>query len=200
MGNGTPDEQRWMKFHEPQINRFFCCQHATQLGLGGVMRVLLFLLISLAVAAPVAAQRQSLGIFGQWGAFREAEANRCFAIAEPQPQRQILEWKPFASVGYWTGRRAKGQVHFRLSRMKRPGSALILRIDDRTFQLAGGGINAWAPDPRSDGEIVSAMRSGIAMSLETRSERGGLIRDSYQLRGAATAIDAAAIACAGRMN
>ncbi|MDP8912417.1 MAG: hypothetical protein M3N39_02430 [Pseudomonadota bacterium] len=147
---------------------------------------------------PVAAQRQSLGIFGQWGAFREAKGNRCFAIAEPQFQRQRLEWKPFASVGYWPGRNAKGQVHFRLSRMKRPGSVLILRIDDRTFQLAGGGINAWAPDARSDSEIVAAMRSGIGMTLETRSERGGLIRDSYQLRGAATAIDAAAIACARR--
>jgi hypothetical protein len=162
------------------------------------MRSILFLAISLTVAAPVAAQRQSLGIFGQWGAFREAEGNRCFAIAEPQPQRQRLDWRPFASVGYWPGRDAKGQVHFRLSRMKRPGSALILRIDDRTFQLAGGGVNAWAPDVRSDGEIVAAMRSGIAMTLETRSERGGLVRDSYQLRGAATAIDAAAIACTPR--
>jgi hypothetical protein len=162
------------------------------------MRALLFLILSLTLALPVAAQRQSLGIFGQWGAFREAEGNRCFAIAEPQSQRQRLEWKPFASVGYWPGRNAKGQVHFRLSRMKRPGSVLILRIDDRTFQLVGGGINAWAPDARSDGEIVAAMRSGIGMTLETRSERGGLIRDSYQLRGAATAIDAAAIACARR--
>jgi hypothetical protein len=36
------------------------------------------------------------------------------------------------------------------------------------------------------------------MSVETRSERGALIRDLYRLRGAATALDAAAIACAPR--
>lgn len=160
------------------------------------MRSILFLTVFLALAVPAAAQRQSLGIFGQWGAFYEQKEKRCFAIAEPQVQRRRLQWKPFASVGYWPGRNVQGQVHFRLSRMKRPGSVLILRIDDRTFQLAGGGVNAWAPDARADGEIVGAMRSGIVMTLETRSERGGLIRDSYQLRGAATAIDAAAIACA----
>jgi hypothetical protein len=42
------------------------------------------------------------------------------------------------------------------------------------------------------------MRTGIEMSVETRSASGALVRDSYRLRGAATAIDAAAIACARR--
>jgi hypothetical protein len=36
----------------------------------------------------------------------------------------------------------------------------------------------------------------VEMSVETRSQGGGLMRDDYALRGAATAIDAAAIACA----
>jgi hypothetical protein len=40
------------------------------------------------------------------------------------------------------------------------------------------------------------MRSGLEMTVETRNVRGGVMRDSYQLRGAATALDAAAIACA----
>ena len=42
------------------------------------------------------------------------------------------------------------------------------------------------------------MRTGIEMSVETRSTRGALVRDQYRLRGAATAMDAAAIACARR--
>ena len=87
-------------------------------------------------------------------------------------------------------------MHFRLSREKRPRSAVLLRIDDRTFQLVGGGADAWAPDARADAEIVAAMRSGVQMRVETRSVRGLRVRDHYQLRGAATAIDAAAIACA----
>jgi hypothetical protein len=159
------------------------------------MRCLLLLAVALAAAVPAYAQRQSLGIFGQWGAFQEANGSRCFAIAEPQRLGQRLEWKPFASVGYWPNRRAQGQVHFRLSRNARPGSVLLLRIDDRSFQLVGRGADAWAPNGRTDADILAAIRSGIGMTIESRSERGALVRDTYQLRGAATAIDAAAIAC-----
>jgi hypothetical protein len=89
----------------------------------------------------------------------------------------------------------RAQVHFRLSREKRAGSAVLLKIDDRTFQLLAGGRDAWAPDPRGDAEIVAAMRRGVEMSVETRTPTGGLMRDAYRLRGAATAIDAAAVAC-----
>ncbi len=155
-------------------------------------------IVLLGLAAPVAAEKQSLGIFFQWGAFREEAPKRCFAIAEPHRSPRAEGWRPFASVGFWPGTRARGQVHFRLSRNKRPGSAVLLRIDDRTFQLFAGGASAWARDARADAEIVAAMRGGIDMVVETRSDRGALVRDYYQLRGAATAIDAAAVACARR--
>jgi hypothetical protein len=150
----------------------------------------------LALVTPVAAQAQSLGIFGTWGAFRGPD--RCYAIAEPFQASSPGDGRGFASVGYWPARSVGGQAFFRLSRAKREGSAVLLRIDDRTFQLRGGGGDAWAADPAADSEIVSAMRTGIEMNVETRSAGGALVRDSYRLRGAATAIDAAAIACARR--
>jgi len=90
----------------------------------------------------------------------------------------------------------RGQLAVRFARPKRGGSAVLLRIDERTFQLIGGGADAWAPDARADAAIVAAMRTGVALSVETRSEAGGTMRDVYRLRGAASAIDAAAIACA----
>ncbi|HEX8444809.1 MAG TPA: hypothetical protein VF631_14305 [Allosphingosinicella sp.] len=162
------------------------------------MKLARFSVLFLMLGQPVAAERQSIGIFGQWGAFRERQPPRCFAIAQPVRGPRPEGWQPFASISYWPQRRVAAQVHFRMSRQKRQGSAILLRIDDRTFQLAGGGVNAWAPDSRADGEIVRALRMGVGMSIETRSIRGTLVRDYYQLRGAATAIDAAAIDCAQR--
>ena len=153
-------------------------------------------LFFMAVAAPAMAQRDTLGVYGTWGAFREP--GRCFAIAEPYQEPRPGDGRSFASVGYWPARAVRGQAFFRLSRAKREGSAVLLRIDDRTFQLRGGGADAWAADAAADAEIVSAMRTGIEMSVETRAAGGALVRDSYRLRGAATAIDAAAIACARR--
>jgi len=158
-------------------------------------RPLLLLFLLLAAAAPAAAQ-QAIGVFGLWAAFRDGE--RCYAIAEPDQAGREGEGRAYAAVGFWPRRGLRGQAYFRLRRPKRPGSAVLLRIDQRTFQLRGGGIHAWAADPAADSEIVAEMRSGIEMSVETRSAGGALMRDLYRLRGAATAVDAAAIACARR--
>lgn len=160
------------------------------------MRRAIFLFSALAIAVPAAAQQRSLGIFGMWGAFA-AEA-RCHAISEPLRLRRNAPQRPFAAVGWFPGQGARGQLHIRFAEPKRAGSAVLLRIEDRTFQLVGGGADAWAPDARADAAIVAAMRSGLEMSVETRNGRGALVRDSYGLRGAATALDAAAIACARR--
>jgi hypothetical protein len=147
-------------------------------------------------SASVAQGQQSLGIFGSWGAFREN--SRCYAIAKPEGGTRDREGRAFASIGYWPDRAARGQIYFRLSQAKRPASAVLLRIEDRTFELSGDADNAWAPDARADAEIVAAMRAGLAMSVQTRSPTGAMVRDSYALRGAATAVDAAAVACARR--
>ena len=157
-------------------------------------RNLLFL--ALAAAAPAAAQPNSLGIFSTWGAFRDGA--RCYAITQPYDAPAAQGWRPFASVGHWPARGPAGQLHVRLSREKRPGSAVLVRIDGRSFQLVGGGRDAWAPDARADVEIQAAMRNGISLSVETRATDGRAVRDHYRLRGAATAMDAAAIACARR--
>ena len=149
----------------------------------------------LAVAAvPAGAQPQTLGAYGSWAAFRDG--GRCYAITQPYQAPEAQGWQPFASVGDWPGRGS--QLHIRLSREKRQGSAVLLRIDGRAFQLTGGGRDAWAPDARADAEIQGVMRTGVDFVVETRSTDGLLVRDLYRLRGAATAMDAAAIACAPR--
>jgi hypothetical protein len=155
-------------------------------------RTLLLLAFAAGAAAPAAAQPQSLGVFGAWGAFRDG--GRCYAITQPEG---AAGGPAFAAVGQWPGRRG-GQLSIRLSREKRQGSAVLLRIDGRTFQLIGGDTNAWAPNARADAEIQAAMRTGLSMVVETRSTQGLIVRDAYRLRGAATAIDAAAIGCVRR--
>ncbi len=160
----------------------------------GGMRAAIFLAL-LALAAPALAQREALGVFGGWGAFRDT--GRCYAIAAPVEAPPAEGWRPFLSVGHFPGR-GGGQVFVRLSREKRDGSAVLLRIDGRAFQLSGRGRDAWAADRSADAEIMAAMRTGLAAAVETRSSGGAWIRDRYQLRGAATAIDAAALACLPR--
>jgi hypothetical protein len=150
-------------------------------------------LLLLACAAPALAQRQSLGVFGQWAAFRDGD--RCYAIAAPADGPEPQGWRPFLSIGYWPARGRSGQLHVRLSRVKRDGSAVLARIDGQSFQLIGRGRDAWAPDGGADEAMLAALRTGLNLTIQTRAASGLLIREHYLLRGAATAIDAAAIAC-----
>ncbi len=149
----------------------------------------------LALAAPAAAQPRALGVYGLWGAFQDP--GRCYAIARPADSTN-RGGEAFASVGYWPRQGARGQLHFRLSAEKRGESAVLLRLDGRTHQLIGRGRDAWAPDARADAELVAAMRKALTMTVETRAANGRLVRDQYRLTGAPSAIDAAALACAGR--
>jgi hypothetical protein len=147
------------------------------------------------LAGPAAAARDALGVYDGWGAFRDAAPLRCFAIAEPQ-RKGHASWRPFAAVSHWPLQRIRGQVHVRLSRETRAGAPVTLGIDGRRFPIVAGGADAWAPDPRTDAAIVAAMRSGRSMSISTVAANGSSFVDSYILKGAATAIDAAALGCA----
>ena len=159
------------------------------------MRKAIFLAAMGIVTAPALAQTP-LGVFFRWGAFEGASPRKCYAMAAadaPWPGRAD---RPYASIAVWPERRTGPQVYFRLSGAQRAGSALILRVDGKLFQLVGAGRNAWAPDARADAAIVAAVRTGVNMAVETRSQAGTRIRDHYLLRGAASAIDAAVFACA----
>jgi len=153
------------------------------------------LALALALLAGPAAARDALGVYQGWGAFRDAAPRRCFAIAEPI-RKGSASWRPFASVAHWPLQRIRGQIHVRLSRAVPAGTIVALGIDGRRFPMVAGSADAWAPDPRTDAAIVAAMRSGQRMSISAISGTGSRLVDTYMLKGAATAIDAAALGCA----
>jgi hypothetical protein len=151
-----------------------------------------FVLAGLAAAAQA---RDALGIFDGWGAFRDSDPARCFAIAEPIDGGGG-KWRPFASIAHWPDKGVRGQLHIRLSRERRAKADVILIIDERRWRLVGGKTDAWGPSPQHDAFILAKMRSGRAMSISSVAATGGGFADTYRLKGAATAIDAAALGCA----
>lgn len=143
-----------------------------------------------------AVARDSLGMFGTWGAFRDPAVPRCYAIAMADPSTLERDYQPYLAIGTWPRRGERGQVHFRLSRRLAPGAPITLSVGGQRFALVGGGGEAWAADRRADAAIVAAMRSAPALNLSARDARGRPFGNSYDLVGAATAMDAATVACA----
>lgn len=158
-----------------------------------MIRAALPLVAAALLAMPVAA-KDSLGVYSGWAAFRDDSPKRCYAIAKPTRNSDAA---PFASVGTWPQRGVRGQIHIRLSRAIRDGSDVRLSVGDRRFTLAAKGRNAWAADNATDAAIIAAMRSASRMTVSARAENGAQFSERYNLAGAATAIDAAVVGCAG---
>ncbi|MDE2596841.1 MAG: hypothetical protein KGL44_08195 [Sphingomonadales bacterium] len=140
--------------------------------------------------------RDSLGMFGSWGAFRDPAVPRCYAIAMAAPSTLQRDYQPYAAVGTWPGRNVRGQLHLRLSRKLSPAGTIVLTLGSQRFELVGGGGDAWAADQRMDAAVIAAMRSAEAMTVSARDAAGKGFSNTWQLTGAATAMDAAAIGCA----
>jgi len=154
------------------------------------------LLLTALIAAPVMA-RDSLGIWNDWGAFRDMGVPRCYAIAMARPvagRRQ--DFQPYFTVGDWPRRGSRGEVHVRLSRRLAPGTSVTLSLGGQRYELVAGQADAWAKDRRMDAAVVTAMRSAQDMAVGGRSVDGRTFHDAYRLAGAASAMDAASLGCA----
>jgi hypothetical protein len=82
--------------------------------------------------------------------------------------------------------------------MPRAGAAVMLRVGDQPFLLVSRANEAWSDGPLQERAIIAALRNADGMTVESRDGAGRRFVDPYALDGAATAIDAAAAACAGK--
>ena len=153
-------------------------------------------LVMLATPPTAAAARETIGVYQGWGAFRDDRPNRCYAIA--QPVAAGGRGGGFASVASWPDRGLRGSLAIRLSRVRDRSAGVTLTVGERRFDLVANSRDAFAADLASDRAIVAAVRAGRSMSVEAVADGGRPFADVYTLSGAATAIDAAALACAGR--
>ncbi|MGB3739965.1 MAG: invasion associated locus B family protein [Pontixanthobacter sp.] len=165
-----------------------------------MMKCVLFVLLAamLTMVPGAVSARDSLGIYGSWGAFRDPAVPRCYAVAKARPSTLQRSNVPYVSIGTWPRRGVRGQVHFRLSRNIRKGSDLRLTIGGRRFAMVGAEGNGWAANRTMDAAIVAAMRSAERMTVRGRDNQGRPFSDRYELDGAATAMDAATVGCARR--
>ncbi|WP_454797574.1 hypothetical protein [Novosphingobium lindaniclasticum] len=152
--------------------------------------------LALALPGVPALARESLGIYASWGAFRDPVIPRCYAIAMAEPSTAAREYQPFAAIGTWPRRGARGQVHFRLSRRIAQGTQVTLSLGGQRFILASGEGDAWGHDEQDNAAIVAAMRSAPRMTVTARDRQGKRFVNAWPLSGAASAMDAALIGCA----
>lgn len=133
---------------------------------------------------------------GHWAAIEFG--SRCEARSRPLWFKPGTE--PYAGLAFDVSGRPHGQFYVHLGRPARAGATVIATIGDQPFLLAGKGDWAWSASEAQQHAILSAARYGQHMRIDSRDSGGRRIVDRYDLSGAATAIDAAAAACAGKIE
>ena len=160
------------------------------------MRRLLFILLCSSLAAAAAARGGIIYAGPAWAAIDRG--GTCEALSRSLRVAAKGKVQAIAGFSFSPDRRQWGEFHARLRRMPRAGAAVMLRIDDRPFLLVSRGNWAWSDGPLQEQAIIAALRGARGMSVESRDGSGSRFIDPYSLDGAATAIDAAAAACAGK--
>ncbi|HQS69444.1 MAG: hypothetical protein B7Y36_00370 [Novosphingobium sp. 28-62-57] len=154
------------------------------------------LVLAALVLAGTATARDSLGVFGTWGAFRDPAVPRCYAIAMAEKVRGRQQaFQPYLTVGYWPQRKIRGAVHVRLARRVAAGSSVNVSFPEANFTLQTGQADAWPADQRVNAGIVVQLRSAPRVMVIGQGTDGRKFRDTYVLSGAASAMDAAALGC-----
>ena len=153
------------------------------------------MIVLIAAAIANVPSRQTIGVYQHWAAFSDGPPRRCYAITAPVGSRGSPS--VFVGVATWPPRQ-RNSFYVRLSRPAAASARLTISIGERRFELAGRGADAWATDADSNRAIIAALRDGRSMSVEAVAVNGRPFADSYRLAGAASAIDAAALACLGK--
>ena len=135
---------------------------------------------------------------GSWAAIDRG--GTCEALSRSSRVAAKGKVQAVAGFTFSADRRRWGEFHARLRRLPRAGATVMLRIGDQPFLLISRGNIAWSSGAFQDAAIIAALRSSTAMTVESRDASGSRFIDPYALDGAATAIDAAAAACAGKMQ
>ena len=135
---------------------------------------------------------------GAWAAIDRG--NVCEALSRSVLVAEKGKVQAVAGFSFTPDHRRWGEFHARLSHLSRPGSSVLLTVDDVPFLLIASGDWAWSRGPAQEQAIIAAARAGTGLRIEGRDPGGRRFTDSYDLGGAPTAIDAAAARCAGKMQ
>jgi hypothetical protein len=149
------------------------------------------------ISVPAAASGSILFAAGGWAAIdRGAQCEAATRALNPS-----LGKRPPALLRFTfaADRRRWGELSARLSRDVRPGSSVMLAVGAHRFLLTGQGGWAWSRGALQEQALMAAARSGGMLRIDGRDAGGRRFTDRYVLDGAATAIDAAAARCAGKI-
>lgn len=156
-------------------------------------------LILCGVAKVQAQGIESIGEFGAWRAYTFFESGNkvCFISSSPQKAEGDYTQRGdiFAMVTHRSGGEGRNVFSYEAGYPYKAESEVSVTVDGKPFKLFTRGGNAWTYDPKSDADLVQAMRAGATMVVKGTSTRDTLTTDTFSLIGFTKAHQAINEAC-----
>ena len=146
-----------------------------------------------------AADRQLLGVFGDWTAYKMKENGASLCYMASTPQKSEGKYKKRGEIFLIVAHRPKEKAFNVLSLTAgynyKKGSSAEIQIDKQpAIKLFTHEDTAWATDSKIDSQLYSLMKAGDKAVITGKSSLGNTTVDTFSLKGftrAANAIDKA---------
>ena len=160
---------------------------------------LVALLLFASVNVANAANRQLLGTFGDWMAYKMKENGASLCYMASTPQKSEGKYKKRSEVFLIVAHRPKEKEFNVISltagyNYKKNSTAQIQIDKNPAIELFTHEDTAWATDPKTDAQLYTLMKAGDKAVVTGKSSLGNTTIDTFSLKGftrAANAIDKA---------
>ena len=144
----------------------------------------------LSIFTSTAHARETLGVFGEWGAFKQRGA--CYATSTPAQPTSSKRSEPYITVSIFPLQGQTPQVMVATGTIAR---SVSVRAGGQSFRPTLRGDAAWMPDSRGDALMVQAFSAASNASVDITTARVNRITDHYSLSGFGEALKAVQAAC-----
>ncbi len=158
------------------------------------------MVIFLSFPAPVFAQKNaSLGVFGDWDAYKETDGGKPVCYIGSQPKKATGKYKKrgdtYILITHRPAEKSFGVLSLKAGYTYQKTSETDVIIGDKTFKLFTDLGHAFAIDTKTDKALVAAMIKGAKMVVKGTSSRGTKTTDTYSLKGFSAAYKAIGKGC-----
>jgi hypothetical protein len=137
--------------------------------------------------------KETIAVFGEWGAFRDKRGSTvCYVVSAPVTSSGKGRAVPQLVVSIWPRQNIGVQVMAGTGTVAQSAS---ISIGGRSFKLSTRGEGGWLPDRDADNQALAALAASGTATVSGRSARGNRFNDSYALTGFSDAWAAAQKAC-----
>lgn len=154
----------------------------------------------MAAGAAQAAAPQLIGEYDDWAAYfyKDAKGTVCYMASTPKKDegRYTKRGDIYVVVTHRPAEKSYDVVNFVAGYTFKRGSTVGIKIGQTSInRMFTSGDKAWAVSDSVDKELVAAMKRGERMIVHGVSDKGTATKDTYSLKGFASAYKAISSKC-----